>query len=178
MKKVVLIIYSLFLLFVTSTSQNRIIENSLLHGYSIGDSISKDFNYTRRFGPYFGEVKYKNDTRLRVFTTCNYISSFYLELDKIEYEKSLEILKKQLGTPFLHYIGDTLHGLQLNHQIEYYSWIDKNKYTNYCACLNLNKNNKGVINITNDTINENLNKRFLKDYNKQEIEFLEVEFEK
>ncbi len=152
------------LIWTSIFGQEPCIKKSISYGHSLGDSISKDFEVSKDFGPYFSEVTYLNDTTLRAFTICDHISSFRLELTKTRFNKTIDTFKKQIGKPNLHYVGDTLNGVQLNHEIEYYLWVDSLSYTKYSAYINLESMTKGTLRIINDTISESLKWKYIEGY--------------
>ncbi len=156
--------------------QKTKIQELLLDGYSIGDTITNEFILSKKLGPYFSIFKLYNDSAFKVHTVGNHISAIYFSYPKHRYEKSLAILKENLDTPKIYYIGDTITGVKLKHNIERYVWIDKINNTEYDAYLNLDSIQQGFISITNDTISESLMFRFIEGYGDEEI-YEEVKFD-
>ncbi len=177
MKKIIIIGFILLTSSKCIFGQDHKVEELLLHGYSVGDTITDEFKLSKNFGPYFSSFKFHKDSTLEVHTIGNHISSFYYHLSRPKYEKSLNILKDKLGAPSIYYIGDTIYGVKLKHNIERFIWIDKSNYTEYSAYLNLDSIQHGFIQITNDSIGEFLKFQFIDGYKGYEEEMKPIEFD-
>lgn|GEM_PF-3515308 len=168
------ILIFLICIFAISCRQNNDFKYSELHGYFIGDSLTSDFEITRSYGPYFNTAKHVNDSLFEVSTVSRHITHFHISVTENKYKETIRRYKLLLGEPIQHYIGDTIHTVKLNHQIEHYTWIDKLNYTKYEVFQSLDSIKNGFITISNDSITESLYNKFIPNYNEVEEE-IEIE---
>ena len=177
MKKTISI--GLYLIFILAIScrQELDFNNTELYSYSIGDTLTSDFEITRNLGPYLSTAKYSKDSLLEVYTIGRHISYFHISLTGNEYKGAIDRYKVILGEPIKHYIKDTIHGVRLSHQIEHYSWYDKLDFTKYEVYQTLDSLRNGFVTISNDSIFESLKSKFIPNYNEieEEIEFMTIE---
>ena len=148
-----------------------------IYGYSIGDTLTGDFNVIKRYGPYFSDAKYSDDSALIVYLIGNHISSFHLSLINKEFDNYVKLIQNGMNQSPIHYIGDSLHGVKLIHKIEHFYWYDSITFNEYSLIRNLDSMNLCNLSISNDSIRESLCIRFIDDYNikEEKIEFMVFE---
>jgi len=163
--------------FAISCRQKNDFNYSELYGYSIGDTLTADFEIVKNYGPYFSSAKYSKDSLFEVSTVGGHITYFHISVADDKFVETIDRYKLILGEPIQYYIGDTIHGVKLNHQIEHYTWYNKLKGTKCEAYRNLDSMQNGIIEISNDSLTNILCSRFIPNYNEieEEIEIMVVE---
>ena len=174
MRKRNIIIYSTILIFVFSCKNNLINKDLEIKGYSIGDSISSDFQITHESGESFKFVKFKNDTMIKASSIGNHISSFHINQPIDSYEQTLKKISQIFGEPKLSYVGDTIYGIKLNAFIEYNMWANKSTKYSVKTIKELGQDEFYIIQITNDSINDLLKTKYIKNDEKP-IQYNEFE---
>lgn len=169
-----IIIYSSILIVVFSCKNDLINKDLEIRGYSIGDSISTDFQITHESGESFKIVKFKNDTMIKASSIGNHISSFHINQPIDNYEQTLKKISQILGEPKLTYVGDTIYGIKLNAFIEYNMWSNKSTKYSVKTIKELGQGEFYKIQITNDSIKDLLKINYIKNDEKQ-IKYNEFE---
>jgi len=164
-----LAILTILIILITSCKNELINERFEVVGYSIGDSISKEFKIDKEYGINFKSLIYIKDTLIKVSTIGNHISYFHIKQPERNYNSTIEKINRTFGLPIQNYIGDTLYGVKLNHRVEYYLWIDSETKNKIETVVKENNANFFEIHLTNDSIVEFIKKRYLNEYNDAEV---------
>ncbi|MFZ7133391.1 MAG: hypothetical protein ACOWWR_13645 [Eubacteriales bacterium] len=153
--------------------KSRLLTSDLtIYGYSLGDSLSNDYEITDRYGEYFEIAELINDKRVNVSTIKEHITYFTITLTS---EKQFEKVKKQLENHFnsnlVHLIGETKYGVKLDG--EEFFIIDSLSKTEYSLLRNF-KSNTCSFSIYNEEISDSISIKFIPDFeNVEVIEFYE-----
>ena len=169
MKKDIIIVLLLALI-LNSCKEYKINDKLKVYGYSLGDSITDEFTITKEYGQYFSSAKYNKDTLFEIYTVGNQISLYYLTLQEKDFLKAISTIRKNLGEPTNHYIGDTISGVKLKHSIEYFLWYDTLTKNSIKATLWIDDKRKGQIIFENEEMKIGLMKKFIPDFGKDDEE--------
>jgi hypothetical protein len=168
MKAIFYIPIFLLVIFNCSCHEHKINGSLEIYGYSIGDSITSEFQIEKRFGDNFSRGIYIKDTLVKIYAIRNHINSISLELKASEFHENIARIESILGKPVMFYIGDTIYGVKLNHSIEYMLWRDSTTNISVEAYSNTNNPNTNLIRFYNDSISQSLKNKFILENNIEE----------